>query len=76
MRGVRLESFIGVGTSALYNWRPPMPSKGRIATTSTITPMPPTQCMKVRHRLIDSGRSSSPVSTVAPVAVRPETASK
>ena len=39
-------------------------------------PMPPTHCRKVRHTLIDTGRLSSPLSTVEPVVVKPETASK
>ncbi len=56
--------------------RPPKPSSGRMATASTTTPMPPIQCMKVRQKLIDSGMASRPDSTVAPVAVRPEAASK
>ena len=47
-----------------------------MATTSTITPMPPIQCMKVRQKLIEIGRWSSPEMAVAPVAVRPEVASK
>ena len=38
--------------------------------------MPPIHCRKVRQTLTDSGNPSSPVSTVAPVVVRPETASK
>jgi hypothetical protein len=76
MRGVSLLSFIGVGVSALNSWRPPTPSIGSTATTSTITPMPPIQCISVRQTLIEGGRSSSPESTVAPVAVSPDTASK
>jgi hypothetical protein len=75
-RGVIFESFIGPGVSALSMLRPPKPSSGRIATARTTTPRPPIQCMKVRQKLIDSGRWSSPESTVAPVAVSPETASK
>lgn len=39
-------------------------------------PMPPNHCRKVRQTLMDTGSASSPVSTVAPVVVRPETASK
>ncbi len=76
MRGVKLASFIGPGTSALNICRPPIPSSGRIATASTTTPMPPIQCMKVRQKLIDNGRLSRPDSTVDPVAVSPEVASK
>ncbi|MNV42691.1 hypothetical protein D3C71_1343750 [compost metagenome] len=39
-------------------------------------PMPPTHCKKVRHTFMDTGNASSPVSTVDPVVVRPDTASK
>ena len=35
-------------------------------------PMPPTHCRKVRHTLTDTGRLSSPLSTVEPVVVKPE----
>ena len=47
-----------------------------MATASTITPMPPIQTRKVRQMLIEGGSLSSPESTVAPVVVNPETASK
>ncbi len=38
--------------------------------------MPPIQCIWVRQTLIEGGSASRPESTVAPVAVRPDTASK
>ena len=38
--------------------------------------MPPTHCRKVRHTFTDTGSASSPLSTVAPVVVSPDTASK
>lgn len=38
--------------------------------------MPPIQMSVARHRLMDGGRWSSPVRTVAPVVVRPDMASK
>ncbi len=38
--------------------------------------MPPIQTSKWRQTLIDNGRLSSPVSTVAPVVVRPDIVSK
>ena len=41
MRGVSFWSFIGPGVSALYSDMPPMPRIGRIATASTMMPMPP-----------------------------------
>ena len=43
MRGVSLSFFIGPGVSARYICMPPTPSSGRIATTSTMMPMPPYQ---------------------------------
>ena len=67
---------MGPGVSALKAWLPPTPSSGNTATVRTTTPIPPIQCMKVRQKLIDIGITSSLVSTVAPVAVSPETASK
>jgi len=45
-------------------------------TASTITPMPPSQIMSPRHRLSEGGSWSRPASTVAPLAVSPDTASK
>ncbi len=76
MRGVSLVSFTGPAASALKSWLPPTPSRGSTATASTRMPMPPIHCMKVRHRLTESGSASSCVITVPPVVVRPETASK
>ena len=76
MRGVSFWSFIGPAVSARNSCVPPTPSSGRIATASTMMPRPPTSCRKQRHTLTDSGSSSSPVSTVAPVAVKPDIASK
>ena len=75
-RGVMPASLTGPGTSAFISWRPPTPSIGRMATASTMMPRPPIQCSSVRHRLSEGGSLSSPESTVAPVAVSPETASK
>ncbi len=76
MRGVSLASFIGPVISARNACAPPAPSIGRIATTSTRMPMPPIHCSNVRQTLIDVGSSSSALSTVAPVAVRPDIVSK
>ena len=55
---------------------PPTPSNGSTATTSTMMPMPPIQCSVWRQRLMDCGRSSRWLSTVEPVVVRPDMASK
>jgi hypothetical protein len=76
MRGVSFVSFMGPGVSALNIWAPPTPSRGRIATASTITPMPPIQTSCVRQRLIDGGSLSRPSRIVAPEVVRPDTVSK
>lgn len=76
MRGVSLASFTGPAASALKSWLPPTPSMGSTATARIRMPMPPTHCRKVRQTFSDTGRLSSPLSTVAPVVVRPDTASK
>ena len=76
MRGVSRWSFIGPAVSDLNSCAPPTPSSGRIATTSTMMPMPPISTMKQRHTLIDTGSLSRPVSTVAPVVVSALMASK
>ncbi len=76
MRGVSLASFIGPGVSALYTCMPPTPSIGRIATASTMMPMPPSQLSRCRHKLIACGKPSRPDSTVAPLVVSPDMVSK
>ena len=38
--------------------------------------MPPIHCKKVRHTFTDTGSASRPASTVEPVVVSPDTASK
>ena len=76
MRGVSFWSFTGPVISVRKSWLPPTPSIGSTATASTMIPSPPTSIMKQRQTLMDSGRCSSPVSTVAPVAVKADMASK
>ena len=76
MRGVSLVSLIGPAASARNSWLPPTPSSGSRATAKIKIPIPPIHCKKVRHILSDTGNASSPESTVAPVVVSPETASK
>src|SRR5208282_1128927 len=49
---------------------------GRMATASTMIPMPPIQERRCRHKLMDRGRYSSPDNTVPPVVVSPDAASK
>ena len=41
----------------------------------TMKPMPPSQCRIARHRRMPGGATSSPMITVAPVVVMPDTAS-
>ena len=76
MRGVSCSSFIGPGISALEIWRPPTPIIGSTATTSTMTPMPPSHCSSARQMLSDGAIPSSLASSVAPVAVSADIDSK
>jgi hypothetical protein len=62
MRGVSLVSFIGPGVSARYSCMPPTPSTGRIATASTMMPMPPNHCVCCRYHSSECGSVSSPTS--------------
>ena len=55
---------------------PPMPSAGRMAIAVAMIPMPPIHCRSARHSSIPGGAFSSPVMTVPPVVVMPDTASK
>ncbi len=76
MRGVSFSFLTGPGVSALYSCMPPTPSIGRMATTSTMMPMPPYQCSAWRHRFSEGAMESSPTSTVDPVVLRPDIVSK
>ncbi|MNT94255.1 hypothetical protein D3C72_2358970 [compost metagenome] len=67
---------MGPGVSARTTWCPPTPSSGKIATANTRMPMPPIQTSVARHRLMDGGKASRLVKTVAPVVVSPDMASK
>ena len=55
---------------------PPILSMGKIAIAVTIIPTPPIHCKMARHNKIPLLTSSSPVITVDPVVVIPDTASK
>ncbi len=55
---------------------PPTPKYGRIAITSTMMPMPPSQCVSDRQKSTPWGRDSTSANTVAPVVVKPDIASK
>ncbi|MNH16583.1 hypothetical protein D3C79_762290 [compost metagenome] len=62
---------------SVWNRRmPPIRSSGRIATAMAMKPMPPSQCSIERHIRMPGDMLSSPLSTVAPVAVMPDMLSK
>ncbi|MCY1447178.1 hypothetical protein D9M71_637840 [compost metagenome] len=62
---------------SVWNRRmPPMRSSGRIATAMPMKPIPPSQCSIERHMRMPGDILSSPLSTVAPVAVMPDMLSK
>ena len=67
---------VGPASSDCSSWRPPIRSRGRIATASTMMPMPPSQWLSWRQKSIERSSSSILATSVAPVAVKPETASK
>ena len=49
----------GPVASAFMSRKPPMPRSGMSATASAMTPMPPSQCVSHRHRLMLRGRFST-----------------
>ena len=64
--------------SELSIWKscmPPTRSMGRITIAVTMMPIPPIHCRIARQSRIPRGVESRPVMTVAPVVVRPDTAS-
>ncbi len=52
---------------------PPTPSNGRIATESTMMPIPPIQWVNERQNSTPRGSDSMSPNTVAPVVVKPDT---
>ena len=50
---------------------PPKPNIGRIATLSTIIPMPPIHCINARQSKIECVCAATSVKTVEPVVVNP-----
>ena len=48
-------SALGPGASAAKSCIPPIPNNGKIATASTIIPIPPIQCVKLRQNKTPSG---------------------
>ena len=75
MRG-RKPSGVGPAASLLNSLRAPTPIWGKTATKSTTIPMPPTQCIRQRHRFVARLRPLTSDTTVAPVVVKPLTDSK
>ena len=67
---------VGPGLSARTRWEVRPPILGSRARVSTSTPMPPIQWVKLRQNMIPWGAPSKWVVTVAPVVVKPDTASK
>ena len=76
IRGAILLSLSIPGISALNSWVPPTPNIGRIATASTIIPMPPSQFIMWRQKFSEGAKVSKLEITVAPVVVSPLMASK
>ena len=79
-RGVSL-SALGPGTSALKSCIPPTPRSGSTAMVSTMMPMPPSQCVRLRQSRNALGTASicgvsAPPRIVAPVVVKPLMTSK
>src|SRR5262249_17241501 len=54
----------------------PSRSSGSTATAMTMMPRPPNHCSAARQKFSDGGSSSRPLSTVEPVVVSPDIASK
>ena len=55
---------------------PPTRISGRKIIATKAIPKPPSQFNNPRHRLVPVGKASSPIMTVDPVPVMPDTASK
>ena len=76
MRGASRSSFTEPGAAPLYSCMPPTPSSGSTASAMTMMPRPPNHSSAWRQKFSDGGSWSRPVSTVEPVVVRPDMASK
>ena len=55
-------------------WEPPL--IGIMASRNTSTPIPPIQCVKLRHKIEQCDRASTSLKMLPPVVVKPETVSK
>ena len=64
------------GASAKNNSRPPIARRGRTATKSAITPIPPSHCVSERQKKIPRPKAVKSTITVAPVVVNPDIDSK
>ena len=62
--------------SAWNSCMPPVRSQGRMAIAITTMPTPPSQFSSARQSRMLCGISSRPISTVEPVVVTPDMASK
>ncbi len=67
---------VGPASSDCSSRRPPTRSRGRIAIASTMIPIPPSQCESWRQNCVASLSCSTCGTTVPPVAVKPDIASK
>lgn len=65
----------GPGLSALIRWIFCPPTNGMTASTKTNTPIPPTQCVKLRQNRLHRANASTSVKILDPVVVNPETVS-
>lgn len=62
----------GPGLSARIKLMLEPPLIGTIASRKTSTPMPPIQCVKLRHSSAQCDRASTSSKMLAPVVVKPE----
>ena len=67
---------VGPGLSAFIMCILCAPLNGKNAIMNTRTPIPPTQCVKQRHILMDFGRFSTVENIVEPVVENPDADSK
>jgi len=75
MRGASL-SLVGPATSAWKSCMPPICSMGRMASPRTMIPMPPSQWVRARQKLMLGGMTSTSMMILDPVVVKPDMDSK
>ena len=75
-RGIKRLPLFKPDTSERNNCIPPTPNIGKMATAKIIMPKPPNQLSKCRQKFKDGASVSKLAIIVAPVVVKPETASK